>query len=110
VRYAFPPLPVQPTSVPGRPPQPASSPPLLPLALHVGDLRWLFDVWPDAGHSPGNAVVTVQDVLLAIYFHLRMAAKGDEYEAMSKFGEAEISRGTEPIKRGKRLQACRRFG
>ncbi len=99
---------------------PASSPPLRSPELRVGDLPWLFDVWPDAGHPPGNAAVTVQDVLLAIYFHLRMAAmaaKGDEYEAMSKFRKVEIfrasvrvSRGNAPNQMREGAPACRRFG
>ncbi len=89
---------------------PASSPPLPSLALRVGDLPWLFTVWPDAGHSPENAVVTVQDVLLAIYFHLRTAVKGDEYEAMSRSRKVEIFRAfdsrvrTDQIQRGKGLR------
>ncbi|KAN0103792.1 hypothetical protein V8E52_011628 [Russula decolorans] len=89
---------------------PASCPPLPSLALRVGDLPWLFTVFPDAGHSPGNSFVTVQDVLLAIYIHLRTAVKGDEYEAMSKSRKAEIFRafesrvGTDPVQRGKGLR------
>jgi len=88
----------------------ASSPPLPSLALRVGDLPWMFNVWPDARQSPGNAVVTVQDVLLAIYFHLRTAVKSDEYEAMSKSRKVEIFRafesrvGTDPVQRGKGLR------
>jgi len=80
------------------------------LALRVGDLPWLFTVLPDARHSPGNAFVTVQDVLVAIYFHLRIAVKGDEYEAMSKARKAEIFRAfesrvsTDAIQRGKGLR------
>jgi hypothetical protein len=59
---------------------------------------------------PENEFVTVQDVLLAIYFHLRTAVNGDEYEAVSKSRKAEIFRafesrvGTDPIWRGKGLQ------
>ena len=89
---------------------PASSPPLPSLALRVGDLPWLFTVFPDTDHSPGNAFVSVQDVLLAIYGHLRTAVKGDEYEAMSKTRKAEIFRafesrvGTDPVQRGKGLR------
>jgi hypothetical protein len=89
---------------------PASSPPLPSLALRVGDLPWLFTVWPDTTRSPGNAVVTVQDVLLAIYFHLRTAAKANEYEAMGKARKAEIFAtferrvGSDPIQRGKGLR------
>jgi hypothetical protein len=90
--------------------QPASSPPQPSLALRVGNLPWLFTVWPEATRSPGNAVVTVQDVLLAIYFHLRTAVKGSEYEAMDRSRKTEIFRaferrvGTDPIQRGKGLR------
>jgi len=89
---------------------PASSPPLPSLALRVGDLPWLFTVWPDARYPPGNAVVTVQDVLLAIFTHLRTAVKGDEYEAMGKSRKLEIFRafdsrvGTDRIQREKGLR------
>ena len=88
--------------------QPASSPPLPSLALRVGNLPWVFTVWPDARLSPGNAVVTVQDVLLAIYTHLRTAVKGTEYEAMGKsrkqeiFGAFERRVGTDPVQRAGR--------
>jgi hypothetical protein len=90
----------------------ASCPPLPSLALRVGDPPWLFTVYPDAGHSPGNAFVTVQDVLLAIYIRLRRAVKRDEYEAVSKSRKAEIFRAFEsrvgtdsdPIQRGKGLR------
>jgi hypothetical protein len=80
------------------------------LALRVDGLPWLFAVFPDAGRSPGNAFVTVQDVLLAIYSHLRTGVKGDEYEAMSKARKAEIFRafesrvGRDPVQRGKGLR------
>jgi hypothetical protein len=80
------------------------------LALRVGDLPWLFTVFPDPGHPPGNAFVTVQDVLLAIYGQLRTAVKGDEYEVMSKSRKAEIFRafesrvGKDPVQRGKGLR------
>ena len=90
----------------------ASCPPLPSLALRVGDPPWLFTVYPDAGHSPGNAFVTVQDVLLAIYIRLRRAVKRDEYEAVSKSRKAEIFRAFEsrvgtdsdPIQRRKGLR------
>jgi hypothetical protein len=70
----------------------------------------VLTVRPDARLSPGNAVVTVQDVLLAIYFHLRTAVKGTEYEAMSKSRKLEIFKaferrvGTDPVLRGKGLR------
>ena len=98
---------------------PASSPPLPSLALRVGDLPWVFTVWPNFRALPGNAVVTIQDVLLTIYFHLRTAVKGTEYEAMGKSDKAEIFEaferrvGTDPVQRGKELQRvdflCGRF-
>jgi len=90
--------------------QPASSPPLPNLDLRVGDLPWLFNVTPDSGISPGKAYVTVQDVLLAIHYHLRADVKSAEYEVMSKSRKAEIFReferrvGSDPVQRGKRLQ------
>lgn len=89
---------------------PASSPPLPSLALRVGDLPWLFTVFPDARHSPGNAFVSVQDVLQTIYIHLRTAVKGEEYEAMSKSRKGEIFRafesrvGKDSVQRGKGLR------
>jgi hypothetical protein len=70
----------------------------------------VFTVWPDPRLSPGNAVVTVQDVLLAIYTHLRTVVKGTEYEAMGKsrkaeiFGAFERRVGTDPVQRGKGLR------
>ena len=98
---------------------PASSPPLSSLALRVGNLPWMLTVSPDAEHSPGEAFVTVQDVLLAIYFHLRKPAKGEEYEAMNRSRKAEIFRafesrvGTDLGQRGKGLRRidflCGRF-
>ena len=90
--------------------QPASSPPLPNLGLRVGDLPWMFNVTPDTRLSPGNAYVTVQDVLLAIHYHLRTAVKSAEYDAMSKSRKAEIFReferrvGSDPIQRGKGLR------
>jgi len=90
--------------------QPASSPPLPNLGLRAGDLPWLFNVTPDSGLSPGKAYVTVQDVLLAIHYHLRTAVKSAEYEATSKSRKAEILRefehrvGWDPVQRGKGLQ------
>jgi hypothetical protein len=76
----------------------------------VGDLPWLFNVAPDVSLSPGNAYVTVQDVLIAIYFHLRTAVKGGEYDAMNKSRKAEIYQqferrvGSDPVQRGKGLR------
>jgi len=90
--------------------QPASSPPLPNLGLRVGDLPWLFSVTPDPDLSPGKAYVTVQNVVLAIHYHLRTAVKSSEYEAMSKSRKAEIFReferrvGSDPVQRGKGLR------
>jgi len=89
---------------------PASNPPQPSLGLRVGNLPWMFNVFPDAGHSPGEAYVTVHDVLLAIHYHLRTAVKGAEYEVMSKSRKGEIFReferrvGTDPAQRGKGLR------
>ena len=89
---------------------PASIPPLPSLGLRVGDLPWLFNVLPKVGLSPGNTYVTVQDVLLAIHYHLRTAVKGAEYEAMSRSRKAEIFReferrvGSDTLQRGKGLR------
>jgi hypothetical protein len=89
---------------------PASSPPLPSLGLRVGNLPWMFNVFPDAGLSPGKAYVTVHDVLLAIHYHLRTAVKSAEYEAMGKTRKAEIFReferrvGADPVQRGKGLR------
>jgi len=87
--------------------QPASSPPLPNLDLRAGDLPWLFNVTPDSGISPGRAYVTVQDVLLAIHYHLRTDVKSAEYDIMSQSRKAELFReferrvGSDPVQRGK---------
>jgi hypothetical protein len=60
--------------------------------------------------SPGNAVVTVQDVLICLYFHLRTAVKADEYNSMGKARKTEIFQmferrvGHDPAQRGKGLR------
>jgi len=70
----------------------------------------MFTVYPSPSVSPGNAVVTVQDVLLAIYCHLRTTIKAEEYDRLSKPRKAEISQqferrvGTDPDQRGKGLR------
>jgi len=90
--------------------QPTSAPPLPNLRLHVGDLPWLLDVTPDSGLSPGKAYVTVQDVLLAIHRHLRLAVRSAEYEAMSRSRKGEIFRqferrvGSDPAQRARGLR------
>ena len=89
---------------------PASSPPLPSLTLRVGDLPWQFTSSPDAGHSSENPFVTIQDVLLAIYLHLRMGVNRDEYEALSRSRKTEVFQafetrvGTDPVQRGKGLR------
>ena len=70
--------------------QPASSPLLPNLDLRAGDLPWLFNVTPDSGISPGKAYVTVQDVLLAVHYHLRADVESAEYEVISQSRKAEI--------------------
>ena len=98
---------------------PATSPPLPSLDLRVGDLPWLFTAFPDARHPPGNAFVTIQDVLLAIYVHLRKGVSRDEYEAIGKSRKEEIYQAfasrvdTDPVQHGKGLRRvdflCGRF-
>ncbi|KAH9960024.1 hypothetical protein BC827DRAFT_1133811 [Russula dissimulans] len=89
---------------------PASNPPLPSLAIRIGDLPWMFTVYPDPSVSPGNAVVIVQDVLLALYRHLRTTVKAEEYDRMSKPRKAEIFKqfelrvGADPVQRGKGLR------
>ena len=90
--------------------EPASSPPLRSLSIRVAGFPWNFTVRPDPKLSPGNAVVTVQDVLVCLYFHLRTAVKADEYNAMDKGRKAEIFQtferrvGHDPVQRGKGLR------
>ncbi|KAH9003575.1 hypothetical protein EDB86DRAFT_2379830 [Lactarius hatsudake] len=90
--------------------EPASSPPLPSLPIRVAGLPWHCIVRPDPKLSPGNAVVTVQDVLVSLYFHLRTAVKADEYNAMGKARKAEIFQvferrvGHDPAQRGKGLR------
>jgi len=70
----------------------------------------MFTVYPDPHVSPGNAVVTVQDVLFALHIHLRTAVKAREYDHMSNSKKAEISQqferrvGADPVQRGKGLR------
>ena len=75
----------------------------------MGDLPWRFNASPDADLLPGNTNVTVQDILLSIYYYLRTVVKSAEYEVLSKSKKAEIFRqferrvGTDPAQRGKGL-------
>ncbi|KAF8267135.1 hypothetical protein EI94DRAFT_1802145 [Lactarius quietus] len=90
--------------------EPASSPPLASLPIRVAGLPWHCTVRPDPKLSPGHAVVTVHDVLVCLYFHLRTAVKADEYNAMGKARRAEIYQmferrvGDDPAQRGKGLR------
>ncbi|KAH9074371.1 hypothetical protein EDB83DRAFT_2356601 [Lactarius deliciosus] len=68
---------------------PASSPPLPSLSIRVAGLPWDCVVRPDPETSSGDAVVTVQDILVCLYFHLRTAVKVDEYIAMSSARKEE---------------------
>ena len=74
------------------------------------DLPWQYNVTPDAGLSSRRAYVTVQDVLLSVYYYLHTAVKEPEYDAMSKSRKAEIFReferrvGSDPSQRGKGLR------
>ncbi|KAH9027575.1 hypothetical protein EDB84DRAFT_1272647 [Lactarius hengduanensis] len=90
--------------------EPASSPPLPSLPIRVAGLPWLCTVRPDPRLSPGNAVVTVQDVLVCLYFHLHTTVKADEYNAMSRDRKAGIFQvferrvGHDRVQRGKGLR------
>ena len=99
--------------------EPASQPPLPSLTLRVGGLSWLVSVYRDSRLSNGRAIVTVQDVLTAIYVSLRKHVKAEDYNATSKSAKAAISRafwhrvGTDPVQRAKGLRRidflCGRF-
>jgi hypothetical protein len=90
--------------------KPATQPPVPSLALRIGGLPWLVPVQPDVRLSPGSAIVTVLDVLNAIYVNLRIAVKPDEYKAMSKSRRAalydafERRVGADPVQRAKGLR------
>ncbi|KAH9003587.1 hypothetical protein EDB86DRAFT_2798920 [Lactarius hatsudake] len=68
---------------------PASSPPLPSLSIRVAGLPWDCVVRPDPETSSGSAVVTVRDILVCLYFHLRTAVKVDEYIAISSARKEE---------------------
>ena len=72
--------------------KPASNPPCQSLPICVAGLPWNHLVRPDPSLSHGNAVVTVQDVLVAIYSYLRKVVNADEYNAMGTDKKIEISR------------------
>ena len=90
--------------------QPASNPPLRSLSIHVVGLPWKCTVRPDPSLPHENAVVTVLDVLVYLYFHLRTAAKADEYNSLSKARKREVFQtferrvGSDPTQRGKGLR------
>ncbi|KAN0136718.1 hypothetical protein V8E53_005488 [Lactarius tabidus] len=90
--------------------EPATSPPRQSLSIRVAGLPWYCTVRPDPTLSPGNAVVTVQDVLICLYYHLRTQVKADEYNAMTKSRKTEIFQtferrvGHDPVQRGKGLR------
>jgi hypothetical protein len=89
---------------------PASSPPLPSLPVRVAGLPWHYTIRPDPKLPPGNPVVTVQDVLVCLYFHLRTAVKADEYNSMGKARKKEIIQtferriGHDPAQRGRGLR------
>lgn len=89
--------------------EPASSPPLRSLPIRVAGLPWNCTVRPDPKQSPGG-MVTVQDVLICLYYHLRTQVKADEYNAMGKSRKTEICQsferrvGSDPAQRGKGLR------
>jgi hypothetical protein len=86
---------------------PASSPPLPFLEIRFTGLPWHCIALPDPKLSP---VVTVQDVLDCLYFHIRAPVSADEYNSMGKSRKAEIYRtferrvGHYPALRGKGLR------
>jgi hypothetical protein len=90
--------------------EPATSPPRQSLYLRVAGLPWKCSVRPDPTLSPGGAVVTVQDVLVCLYYYLRTQVKADEYNAMGKARKTEIFQtferrvGHDPVQRGKGLR------
>jgi hypothetical protein len=93
--------------------EPASRPPLPSLPIRIASLPWDYIVRPDPTTSKlshGNTVVTVQDVLVALYSYLRKAVDPNEYNAMGKDRKAEIFQSFErrvrhtPDQRGKGLR------
>ena len=88
---------------------PASNPPLKSLTIRVAGLPWECTVGPSPSMSRWNAVATVQDVLVGIYFHLRRKAKADEYHPLSRARKSEVFQtyerrvGDDPVQRGKGL-------
>jgi len=72
--------------------KPASSRPLPSLELRVDGLPWSLTVWPQSGSPSGSGFVTIQDVLLAIYFYFGKKVMGSEYEAESQSRKAGIER------------------
>jgi hypothetical protein len=91
---------------------PATRPPLPSLPIRVEGLPWdYFIVRPGPRLLwRGKAVVTAQDVLVALYSYLRRPVNSDEYNAMTKLRRTEMSRAFErrvhddPDERGKGLR------
>ena len=89
--------------------EPASSPPLQSLPIRIAGLPWYCTVRPDPKLSPGN-IVTVHDVLVCLYYHLRTQVKADEYNAMGRDRKKEICKmfeqrvGSDHAQRGKGLR------
>ena len=88
----------------------AFAPPLASLSIRVYGLPWSCTVRPYPLLAPRGAGVTVQDVLVCLYFHLRKAVKADEYNAIDKARQEQIARtfyrrvGDDPVQRGKGLR------
>jgi hypothetical protein len=90
---------------------PATRPPFPSLPIRVQNLPWdYFIVRPDPRLLREKAVVTIQDVLFALYSYLRKEVNADEYNAMTMVSRAVISRTFErrvrydPDQRGKGLR------
>jgi len=90
--------------------QPASDPPLPSLTVRVGDIPWMFTVYPNPSVSPENPVVIIHDVVFAIYLHLRTTVKTEEYDCMSGPKKAEVLEqferrvGADPVQRRKGIR------
>lgn len=71
--------------------EPASLPPLPSIKLRVGDLPWRVIVRPDPRLSPTSNIVTVEDVLAAIYSNLRRPVDPDKHIYSEYIQEAAIT-------------------
>jgi hypothetical protein len=70
--------------------RPASRPPLPYLRIRIASLPWDYIVRPDPTQLHRNGVVTVQDVLVALYSYHRMPVNRNEYNAIGKYLRAEL--------------------